>query len=183
LGPDEPIPPSEVRTGTTLATNALLERRGVRSALLITRGFRDLLEIGDQTRPQLFELHIAPPERLYERVLEIETRAAPDGSVLAREPRESLLTKLAQLRATGIRSLAVVVLHAYAASALELELRELARAAGFEDIALSHEVAAQMRRSACLAEQQPPCWMRTSHRCSCSILLVSSASCQGADCG
>ncbi len=144
LSEADPIPPSEVRMGTTLATNALLERRGVRSALLITRGFRDLLEIGDQTRPQLFELNIPPPERLYEQVIELDTRAAPDGTVLAREPRERLSARLALLRASGIESLAVVVLHAYAASFLELELRELAQAAGFAHVALSHEVAPQI---------------------------------------
>ncbi|MEY2936926.1 MAG: hypothetical protein RL033_7675 [Pseudomonadota bacterium] len=144
LSADAAIPPSEVRMGTTLATNALLERRGVRSALLITRGFRDLLEIGDQTRPQLFDLHIPPPERLYERVIEIESRAGPDGSVIAREPRAQLEAQLAQLRSTGIQSLAVVVLHAYTAVALEEEVRDAARAVGFEHIALSHEVAPQI---------------------------------------
>ncbi|MEO8182793.1 MAG: hydantoinase B/oxoprolinase family protein [Deltaproteobacteria bacterium] len=144
LAPDEPIPPSEIRMGTTLATNALLERRGVPCALVITRGFRDLLEIGNQTRPHLFDLKIPPPERLYRRVLEIETRAAPDGGELSREPLARLRQGLEELRAAGIESLAVVVLHAYAGGALELEIRDAARAVGFEHVALSHEVAPQI---------------------------------------
>jgi 5-oxoprolinase (ATP-hydrolysing) len=143
IAPEQPIPPSEIRMGTTLATNALLERRGVASALIITRGFRDLLEIGDQTRPELFNLQIPPPERLYRRVLEIETRAAPDGSTLCREPPEQLQHRLRELRAAGIESLAVAVLHAYAGGALEIEVGDAARAVGFEHIALSHEVAPQ----------------------------------------
>src|SRR5262245_63904813 len=119
--------------GTTLATNALLERRGVASALIITRGFRDLLEIGDQTRPQLFELEIPAPEPLYRRVLEVDSRAGPDGGVLAREPQERLCERLRELRAEGIESLAVVVLHAYAGGGqLELEIAACARSAGFE---------------------------------------------------
>jgi 5-oxoprolinase (ATP-hydrolysing) len=144
LPADARIPPSEVRMGTTLATNALLERRGVGAALLISRGFRDLLEIGDQTRPQLFELQIPAPERLYREVVEIETRAAPDGALLGREPPQRLAERLTQLRAEGIQSLAVVVLHAYAAPQLELEIRDAARALGFQSVALSHEVAPQI---------------------------------------
>ena len=144
LAPEQPIPPSEVRMGTTLATNALLERRGVASALIITRGFRDLLEIGDQTRPELFELHIPSPERLYRRVVEIDTRAAPGGSALCREPPERLTEQLLELRAAGIQSLAVVILHAYAGGDLELEIRDAARAIGFEHVALSHEIAPQI---------------------------------------
>jgi 5-oxoprolinase (ATP-hydrolysing) len=144
LAPEEPIPPSEIRMGTTLATNALLERRGVPCALVITRGFRDLLEIGNQTRPRLFDLQIPERERLYRRVLEVDTRADPRAGVLDREPPERLRRGLEELRAAGIESLAVVVLHAYAAGALELEVRDTARAVGFEHVALSHEVAPQI---------------------------------------
>src|SRR5512136_257161 len=79
-----PIPPCDVRMGTTLATNALLERKGAPFALAITRGFRDLLAIGTQARPKLFDLQIRKPELLYREVLEVDARAGADGEVLAR---------------------------------------------------------------------------------------------------
>ncbi|HKO95318.1 MAG TPA: hydantoinase B/oxoprolinase family protein, partial [Polyangiaceae bacterium] len=144
LGDAEPIPPSEIRMGTTIATNALLERRGAASALLITRGFRDLIQIGDQTRPRLFELDITRPEQLYQRVVELDVRAGPDGKVLSREPRAQLERRLRELQEQRITSLAVVVLHAYAAGELEREIGDVARAVGFQHVALSHEVAPQI---------------------------------------
>ena len=144
LGEADPIPPSEVRMGTTIATNALLERRGAACALLITRGFRDLIRIGDQTRPRLFELDISRPELLYQRVVEVDVRAGPDGKVLSREPREQMEQRLRELKEQRITSLAVVVLHAYAAGELEREIRDAAHSLGFQHVALSHEVAPQI---------------------------------------
>jgi 5-oxoprolinase (ATP-hydrolysing) len=144
LGEHEPIPPCEVRLGTTVATNALLERRGAPVALVITRGFRDLLSIGDQTRPELFELNIRRPELLYRRVVEVDARSAPDGSVLCCEPDAAIRERLVALRAEGITSLAVVTLHAYAGGELESRIGGLAREAGFEHVALSHELAPQI---------------------------------------
>src|SRR5690606_30540226 len=79
---DQPIPPSIVRLGTTRGTNALLTRRGARVAFLTTRGFADLLAIGNQDRPKLFELNIQKPTPLYEVAVEIDERIAADGSVL-----------------------------------------------------------------------------------------------------
>ena len=144
LGDSDPIPPCEIRMGTTVATNALLERRGAASALAITRGFRDLMEIGDQTRPRLFDLKIDKPDPLYRQVIEVEARALPDGAVLARDPPEVLREQLLALQKENITSLAVVVLHAYANAELELEIGDLARSVGFEHVALSHEVAPQL---------------------------------------
>jgi 5-oxoprolinase (ATP-hydrolysing) len=144
LGPDETIPPCEIRMGTTIATNALLERKGVSTALLITRGFGDLLAIGDQSRPELFSVDIRKPSLLYDEVFEIDARLAADGSVLARPDPERLREALEDLIARGIESLAVVVLHAYRDGALEREIGALASEVGFERVTLSHEVAEEI---------------------------------------
>src|SRR6478752_562992 len=96
LSAAQPIPPCEVRLGTTLGTNALLERRGARSALLLTRGFGDLLELGDQSRPDLFALEIRRPRPLPERTLELDARLASDGQVLARPEPEELRGRLGE---------------------------------------------------------------------------------------
>jgi 5-oxoprolinase (ATP-hydrolysing) len=144
LAPSEPIPPSRVRMGTTLATNALLERTGERFALLITRGFADLLAIGTQARPDLFALDIRKPGVLYERVLEIDARADRDGMPLLRPDPGALLAELRALRAEGIDSVAVVVHGDHRTGALEREIGELARAAGIANVTLSHEVAPRL---------------------------------------
>lgn len=140
LQDDEPVPPCRVRMGTTLATNALLERRGAACGLAISRGFGELLAIGDQTRPDLFALVIEPRPQLQRAVLEVDARLAADGAVLVR-PGEELSEGLRALRATGLRSLAVAVIHAHRDGALEREIGEAAIAAGFEHVTLSHEVA------------------------------------------
>ncbi len=144
LDEDAPIPPCDVRMGTTVATNALLERKGVRTALVVTRGFGDLLEIGTQARPDLFALDIRKPELLYSRVVEVSARCAPDGRVLERPDGEALEAALAELRRDGFDSLAVVVIHAYKNPDLELEIGQTARAAGFGHVALSHECAREL---------------------------------------
>ncbi len=144
LGPGDPIPPCNVRMGTTLATNALLERKGQRFALLITRGFRDLLEIGTQARPDLFALSIQKPSLLYDAVLEIDARADRDGTPLIRPERASLLDQLVALRSAGFDSVAIVVLGDHRTGALELEIAEIARVAGISEIALSHQLAPRL---------------------------------------
>lgn len=144
LADDQAIPPCDVRMGTTIATNALLERKGVPTALLITRGFSDLLAIGDQSRPELFSVDIKKPSLLYARVLEIDARLAADGTVLSRPDPAPLRARLSQLRAEGIESLAVVVLHAYRDGTLERELGALAHEVGFSRVTLSHEVAEEI---------------------------------------
>ncbi len=145
LGIDEgaAIPPCEVRMGTTLATNALLERRGVACALAVTRGFGDLLAIGDQSRPALFALDIVKPAPLAREVIEIDARLAADGSLLARPDRAALERCVAGARARGADSLAVAVLHSYLSDELEREIGEAARRAGFAHVSLSAEVAGE----------------------------------------
>jgi len=144
LADDAPIPPSDVRMGTTIATNALLERKGTPCALVITRGFRDLLAIGNQVRPEIFDIEIRKPELLYRRVLEIDARADADGGTLVRPDPGELRARLREIRDSGIDSLAVVLLHAYRAGDLEREVGAAAREIGFDHISLSHEVAAEI---------------------------------------
>ena len=144
LEADEPIPPSDIRMGTTIATNALLERKGAPCGLVITRGFRDLLEIGTQARPRIFDLEIRKPEVLYREVLEVDARADAEGQILERPDPEQTRAALRGLRERGLRSVAVVLLHAYRAQSLECEIGALAYEAGFEHVALSHEVAAEI---------------------------------------
>jgi len=141
IAENDPIPPCQVRMGTTLATNALLERRGAECALVITRGFRDLLEIGTQARPRIFDLDIVKPELLYRHVVEVDARCDAEGQVLARPDEDALARDLRELHARGVDSLAVVVLHAYRSPVLEREIGEVARRVGFSQVSLSSEVA------------------------------------------
>ncbi len=146
IAADAPIPPCDVRMGTTLATNALLERKGAAFGLLISRGFGDLLEIGNQARPSIFALRIEKPSVLYREVLELDARASAAGKVAARPDLGKLRVELEAMFSRGLRSLAIVVMHGYLPAGAELE-RELGRVAedvGFEHIALSHDVAAEM---------------------------------------
>ncbi len=144
LGPDDPIPPCRVRMGTTLATNALLERTGQRFALLITRGFRDLLEIGTQARPDLFALAIRKPGVLYSAVLEIDARCDRNGTALERPNPEALLAELRALRETGIDNVAVVVLGDHRTGEQERVIAALARKAGMSEVCTSHELAPRL---------------------------------------
>jgi 5-oxoprolinase (ATP-hydrolysing) len=138
------IPPCDVRLGTTVATNALLERRGARTALAITRGFGDLLAIGDQTRPDLFALAIEKAEPLAEAVLELDARLDASGRVIERPLPEPLLKELAALRARGIESLAIVVLHDQRDGVLEREIAAVARSLDFTYVVCAHEVTPEV---------------------------------------
>jgi 5-oxoprolinase (ATP-hydrolysing) len=144
LAPGAPIPPCEIRLGTTIATNALLERRGVRSALVITRGFADLLRIGDQQRPDLFALAIEQHAPLHEAVIEVDARCDADGRVLERPDLASLRRELEAVRASGIDSLAVVIVNDYARGELERELAGIARSLGFAHISLSSRASPEL---------------------------------------
>ncbi len=139
----DPIPPCELRLGTTLVTNALLERRGRPTALAITAGFADLPHIGDQSRSDIFTLEIAARRPLAKQALEVTARAAADGSVLARDDPAELAARLTELRTAEIDSLAVVVLHGHRAPQLEREIANIARAVGFTHVTCSHEVSLQ----------------------------------------
>jgi 5-oxoprolinase (ATP-hydrolysing) len=141
LAANEAIPACEVRLGTTLGTNALLERRGARSALLLTHGFADLLALGDQTRPDLFALEIARATALPERTLEVDARLDASGRVLSRGDPALVRAQLQQLRAEGIDSLGIAILNDYRSGILEAELAELARSLGFGHVVCGHELA------------------------------------------
>src|SRR5690348_8735927 len=131
----------EVRMGTTVATNALLERKGERVALAITRGFGDALRIGYQARLDIFARHIVLPSMLYERVVEIEERVGVDGEVLA--PLDELQAReaLQAIRGAGIDALAIILMHGWRCPAHEARLAEIARELGFTQVSVSHEVA------------------------------------------
>lgn len=131
--------------GTTLATNALLERKGARTGLIVTRGFRDLLAIGYQDRPQLFALEIVKPESLASEIMEIDERVLSDGTVRTTVDGPGVRRALSGLRDAQIQSLAVVLLNSYANPDHELAIERLAAPFGFRHISLSHRVAREIK--------------------------------------
>ncbi|WP_019990185.1 hydantoinase B/oxoprolinase family protein [Rudanella lutea] len=139
---DRPFPPLEMRLGTTKGTNALLERKGGRVALLVTRGFRDLLLIGTQQRPNLFQLAIPPAEVLYESVLEVDERLGADGAVITPLAESALSTLIDELRQQNPDAIAISLLNAYRNPAHENHIREALQRAGFSHITCSTEVSA-----------------------------------------
>jgi 5-oxoprolinase (ATP-hydrolysing) len=144
LGPGEPIPADRlgaVKMGTTVATNALLERKGERTLLVITRGFRDALRIGYQARPKIFARHIVKPDMLYERVVEVDERVRADGRVERELDLDAARSALVQARHDGIGAVAVVFMHAYRHSDHERRVVALARELGFPQVSASHEVS------------------------------------------
>jgi 5-oxoprolinase (ATP-hydrolysing) len=142
--PDELIPPSligRVKMGTTVATNALLERKGERTLLVTTKGFRDALKIGYQARPKIFARHIIKPEMLYERVVEVDERVHADGTVESEPDLAALRRELSAARADGIEAVAIVFMHAYRYPEHEQRVAALAREIGFPQVSVSHEVS------------------------------------------
>jgi 5-oxoprolinase (ATP-hydrolysing) len=134
-----------VKMGTTVGTNALLERKGERVLLAVTRGFRDALRIGYQNRPQLFARHIVLPELLHADTLEIDERLAADGTVLQPLDEAAALAGLQAARAAGFSAIAIVLLHGYRHVQHELRLAALAAEAGFTRISVSHQVSPLIR--------------------------------------
>jgi 5-oxoprolinase (ATP-hydrolysing) len=135
------IPHVIVRLGTTRGTNALLTRRGARAAFVTTRGFADILAIGYQNRPRLFDLAIRKREPLYAAVVEIDERVTAEGQVL-RAPDENVVRRqLAELKQSGVESLAICLLHAYRFAEHELLVARLAREVGFTEISASSQMA------------------------------------------
>ena len=132
---------ASVRMGTTVATNALLERKGERVALLITLGLGDALRIGTQARPEIFARHIVLPSMLYERVIEVDERVGADGALVTSLDEISARTALAEARAAGIEAVAIVLMHGWAFPAHEQRLAEIARELGFTQVSASHDVA------------------------------------------
>jgi len=144
LAPGEPLPRCRVRLGSTVATNALLERRGVPTLLVANRGLGDLLEIGTQQRPELFDLDIRKPPQLPARVMEVETRVDATGELLEELDEAAARSGLAAARAAGLRSVAIALIHAYAHPQHELRLAAIARELGFEHVVTSHEIAREL---------------------------------------
>ena len=148
IGAAEPIPEAAievVRMGTTVATNALLERTGERTALIITSGFADALRIGYQNRPKLFARHIVLPESLYERVIEVDERMSAHGEELAPVDLAAAREALEIAYRDGIRSAAIVFMHGYRYPDHERAVARLAREAGFTRISVSHQVNPLMK--------------------------------------
>ncbi len=134
---DEPVGAIELRLGTTRGTNALLERKGARTAFVTTTGFGDAPRIGFQDRPRLFDLAIRKPPVLFERAVEIDGRLDPDGNELLPLDEDAARDAFRELRTEGVEALAICLLHATANDAHEVRLGELARDAGFRDAVLS----------------------------------------------
>src|SRR5206468_2494353 len=135
VAPGEPIPVEQVdavKMGTTVATNALLERKGEPTALFITRGFRDQLRIAYQNRPRIFDRNIRLPEMLYRKVFEVDERVGAHGDVVRALDEAAARRDLAQARAEGFRAIAIVLMHGYRFPGHEARLAALAREAGFE---------------------------------------------------
>ena len=134
-----------VKMGTTVATNALLERKGEKTLLLITRGFRDALRIAYQNRPRLFDRNIILPELLYSRVVEIDERIGARGEVLASLDIAAARRELDAAYAEGYRSVAIVFMHGYRFTDNEKRTAEAAREAGFSQVSASHQVSPLMK--------------------------------------
>jgi len=144
LAAGAPIPPGlieAVKMGTTVATNALLERKGERVLLLVNRGFADLLRIGNQARPRLFDLDVRLPELLHERAVEIGGRVAVDGTELEALDEAGARDALRAAYQEGLRAVAILMMHAWAHTAHEERLGAIAREVGFTQISLSHRAS------------------------------------------
>lgn len=141
LPPNQPIPPLVVRLGTTRGTNSLLTRAGAKTAFVTTRGFADVLHIGYQNRPRLFDLDIHKPPPLFSAVVEIDERMAADGTPLKAPDAMQVRRQLQALLDDGVQSLAICLLNAYRNPAHEQIVAAAASQAGFEEISVSHKVA------------------------------------------
>ncbi len=138
-------PIADLRIGTTVATNALLERKGERLALAITRGFADALRIGTQARPHIFARHIVLPEQLPATVVEIDERMGVDGTVLRALDEAAARSAFATLREDGFDALAIVLMHGWQHRDHEARLARIAREIGFAQVSVSHEIAPLIR--------------------------------------
>jgi 5-oxoprolinase (ATP-hydrolysing) len=148
LAPGAPIAGERiaaVKMGTTVATNALLERKGERTVLAITKGFRDALRIAYQNRPRIFDRHIVLPELLYSRVVEIDERIGAHGEVLKTLDEAAARAGLQAAYDAGYRSIAIVLMHGYRYTQHERRVGEIARAIGFPQVSVSHEVSPLMK--------------------------------------
>jgi 5-oxoprolinase (ATP-hydrolysing) len=132
---------ASVKMGTTVATNALLERKGDRTLLLITKGFGDLLRIGYQNRPLLFDLNIQLPELLYDRVVEVSERLDAEGEIIKSLDENEVRTALKKAKIDGINSVAIAFMHSYINPNHENIIAEIAHEEKFDQISVSHKVS------------------------------------------
>ena len=145
---DAPLPEGvveAVKMGTTVATNALLERKGERTVLAVTRGFADQLRIGYQNRPNIFARRIELPELLYESVVEIDERLTAEGDVLTPLDADGARASLQRAYDEGIRSIAICFMHGYRYHDHEADVAAIAREIGFTQVSVSHEVSPLMK--------------------------------------
>ncbi len=148
LGADEPITPEQVecvKMGTTVATNALLERKGEPTLLITTQGFRDALRIAYQNRPRIFDRHIVLPELLYSRVIEAQERMGAHGDVIEALDEAHLRERLWAAFDAGLRSAAIVFMHGYRYTDHEQAAARIAREIGFTQVSTSHETSPLMK--------------------------------------
>ena len=148
LKPENKIPVnkiSSIKMGTTVATNALLERKGDRTLLLITKGFGDLLRIGYQNRPLLFDLNIRLPEILYDRVIEVSERLDAKGNIIRNLDKESVRKALKEAKADGINGVAIAFMHSYLNPIHEEKIAKIAIEESFSQISVSHKVSPLMK--------------------------------------
>jgi 5-oxoprolinase (ATP-hydrolysing) len=148
VSPGDAIPGEKidaVKMGTTVATNALLERKGGRTALFITRGFRDALRIAYQNRPRIFDRHIVLPEMLYSKVVEVDERVGAHGELVLSLDENRAAADLSSTYQEGYRSVAIVFMHGYRYPDHESKVAELAKRAGFTQISVSHRVSPLMK--------------------------------------
>ncbi|WP_211460642.1 hydantoinase B/oxoprolinase family protein [Collimonas silvisoli] len=148
LKPEDHITPDlveAVKMGTTVATNALLERKGDSTVLLITKGFRDALRIAYQNRPRLFDRHIVLPELLYEKVVEVAERIGAQGDIIQVINEEQVRNDLQALHAEGYRAIAIVLMHGYRFTQHEEIISRIAAETGFTQISVSHKVSPMMK--------------------------------------
>ena len=145
LAADAPIPREvgAIKMGTTVATNALLERKGERTLLVVTKGFRDALRIAYQNRPKIFARQIKLPELLYAEAIEVEERITAEGEVLRPLDLAAARRDLAQARAAGFECVAILLMHGFRHTQHERALADLAQELGFQQISVSHRVSLQ----------------------------------------
>ena len=144
IAPGQPVPAEQVecvKMGTTVATNALLERKGERTLLVTTKGFRDGLRIAYQNRPRLFDRNVVLPEMLYESVVEADERMDAEGKLVRGLDEEGLRAAMRAAHDSGIRAVAIVFMHAWKAPEHEQRAARIARELGFTQVSASHEVS------------------------------------------
>ncbi|WP_019516192.1 hydantoinase B/oxoprolinase family protein [Sphingomonas sp. Mn802worker] len=139
------LPPADIRLGTTVATNALLERKGAPTLLAITRGFRDALVIGYQDRPDIFARHIRRADPLYARVVEVDERVDADGGIVRPLDTEAARAAFQAAYDDGLRAIAIVLVHGFRYPAHEQALATIAREIGFTQVSVSHRIAPLIR--------------------------------------